>query len=108
MIFAVASKVVLVPWLNRYIPVAGVRAESRYRRSANDRGKEQFSLLYQYLRFPFGTHELANDEEAHLRFYSDFLLYAQGHLTGLLFKIVWRLVTYAALVVVTIDHRHGL
>lgn len=53
--------------------------------------------------------ELAKDEEAHLKFHSDFLrLYAQGHLTGLLFKIAWRLVTYAALVVVTIDHRHAL
>jgi len=53
--------------------------------------------------------ELAKDEEAHLKFHSDFLrLYAQSILPGLIFKLVWRVVTYAALIVVTIDHRHAL
>lgn len=53
--------------------------------------------------------ELATDEEAHLKFHSDFLrLYSQGLLSGLLFRLVWRLVTYTAVVVVTIDHRYAL
>ena len=53
--------------------------------------------------------ELASDEEAHLKFHSDFLrLYAQSILPALVFKLVWRLVTYAAVIVVTIDHRHAL
>lgn len=53
--------------------------------------------------------ELAGDEEAHLQFHSDFLrLYAQGMVSGLVFRLSWRFVTYAALVVVTLDHRHAL
>lgn len=53
--------------------------------------------------------ELAQDEEAHLKFHSDFLrLYVQGILPGLVFTLVWRLVTYTAAIVVIIDHRHAL
>ena len=66
------------------------------------------------MRLPAGQirdllEELANDEEAHLKFHSDFLrLYAQGILPGVVFRSVWRLVTYAAAIVVIIDHRHAL
>ena len=66
------------------------------------------------MRLPAGQirdllEELANDEEAHLKFHSDFLrLYVQGILPGVLFRSVWRLVTYAAALVVIIDHRHAL
>jgi len=53
--------------------------------------------------------ELAADEEAHLKFHSDFLrLYCQGILPGLIFSLVWRLVTYAAAIVVIIDHHRAL
>jgi lipopolysaccharide/colanic/teichoic acid biosynthesis glycosyltransferase len=53
--------------------------------------------------------ELASDEEAHLKFHCDFLrLYAQGILPGLVFSLLWRLVTYAAAIVVIIDHRQAL
>ena len=53
--------------------------------------------------------ELANDEEAHLKFHSDFLrLYTQSILPKLAFKLAWRMVTYAAVIVVTIEHRHAL
>jgi lipopolysaccharide/colanic/teichoic acid biosynthesis glycosyltransferase len=53
--------------------------------------------------------ELAKDEEAHLKFHSDFLrLYVQGILPGLVFNLVWRLVTYVAAIVVIIDHRRSL
>lgn len=66
------------------------------------------------MRLPAGQirdslEELANDEEAHLKFHSDFLrLYVQGILPGLVFSLVWRLVTYTAAIVVIIDHRHAL
>jgi lipopolysaccharide/colanic/teichoic acid biosynthesis glycosyltransferase len=53
--------------------------------------------------------ELASDEEAHLKFHSDFLrLYVQGILPGLLFSLIWRIVMYAAAIVVFIDHRRAL
>ena len=53
--------------------------------------------------------ELATDEEAHLKFHSDFLrLYFQGILPGLVFSLVWRVITYAAAIVVLIDHRQAL
>tara|TARA_B100002003_G_C13940637_1_gene456480 strand:+ start:114 stop:596 length:483 start_codon:yes stop_codon:yes gene_type:complete len=52
---------------------------------------------------------LAKDEKAHLKFHSGFpRLYVQGILPGLIFGPVWRLATYAASIVVTIDHRHAL
>jgi len=66
------------------------------------------------MRLPEGQvrgllNELAKDEEAHLKFHSDFLrLYAQGTLPGLFFRLIWRIVTYAAAIMVTIDHRHAL
>lgn len=53
--------------------------------------------------------ELATDEEAHLRFHSDFIrLYVQGILPGLVFSLVWRVLTYTAAIVVLIDHRRAL
>ena len=66
------------------------------------------------MRIPVGQlrdalDELAKDEEAHLRFHSDFLrLYAQGVLPGLVFMLVWRAITYMAAIVVILDHRHAL
>ena len=66
------------------------------------------------MRLPAGQlrallEELANDEEAHLRFHSDFLrLYAQGILPGFAFSLIWRGVSYAAAIVVMIDHRRAL
>jgi len=66
------------------------------------------------MRLPAGQlrdllNELAQDEEAHLKFHSDFLrLYVQGILPGLIFSLVWRAVTYTAALVVVIDHRHAL
>ena len=53
--------------------------------------------------------ELAKDEEAHLKFHSDFLrLYCQAYIPCLLFRLTWRLVTYSAAVMVTIDHLRAL
>lgn len=53
--------------------------------------------------------ELASDEQAHLKFHSDFLrLYAQGILPGLIFTLLWRLVMYIAAIVVIVDHRRVL
>jgi len=66
------------------------------------------------LRLPHGQlrellEELAQDEEAHLQFHSAFLRMCTPSVTrGLVFKLVWRLVTYSAAVVVSIDHRHSL
>ncbi len=66
------------------------------------------------MRLPAGQlrdslNELAKDEEAHLKFHSDFLrLYVQGILPGLGFSLVWRLITYSAAIVVILDHRHAL
>ena len=66
------------------------------------------------MRLPMGElrdslDQLATDEEAHLQFHSDFLrLYVRDGVSALIFKLVWRSVTYAALVVVTIDHRRAL
>ena len=66
------------------------------------------------MRLPTGQirtllNELARDEEAHLKFHSDFLrMHAQGWVHALIFKTVWRLVTYSAAVVVTIDHYRAL
>lgn len=53
--------------------------------------------------------ELSTDEEAHLKFHSDFLrLYTQGILPGLVFSLVWRSLTFAAAIVVLIDHYQAL
>lgn len=53
--------------------------------------------------------ELARDEEAHLKFHSAFLRYhTQGIISGFLFSLVWRLVTFTAAIVVTIDHHRAL
>jgi lipopolysaccharide/colanic/teichoic acid biosynthesis glycosyltransferase len=66
------------------------------------------------LRLPHGQlrsllEELAQDEEAHLQFHSAFLrMSTPGVMRGLVFKMMWRLVTFCAAVVVSIDHRHGL
>lgn len=90
----------------------GLRLKSLVLLAAEVVGICYYKLLA--MRLPAGQlqnmlDELATDEEAHLKFHSDFLrLYAQGYLPTLLFKLVWRSVTYAAVIVVTIDHRHAL
>jgi hypothetical protein len=53
--------------------------------------------------------ELARDEEAHMQFHSAFLrMCTPGIVRSFIFKVMWRLVTFCAAVVVSIDHRHGL
>ena len=53
--------------------------------------------------------ELALDEEAHLKFHSEFLrIHVHGWLRTILFKLAWRFVTYCAAIVVSIDHYRAL
>ncbi|WP_455212772.1 sugar transferase, partial [Kaarinaea lacus] len=53
--------------------------------------------------------ELAQDEEAHLQFHSAFLrMCSQGALQALVFRGMWRLVTFCAAIVVSIDHHRAL
>lgn len=53
--------------------------------------------------------ELALDEETHLQFHSAFLrMCTPGFIHRLAFKVTWRLVTFCAAMVVSLDHRHGL
>ncbi len=66
------------------------------------------------LRLPHGQlrsllEELAQDEEAHLQFHSAFLrICTRSAMHALVFKLMWRLVTFSAAIVVSIDHRHSL
>jgi hypothetical protein len=53
--------------------------------------------------------ELAQEEEAHLQFHSAFLrMCTRGQLRTMVFKVMWRLVTFSAAVVVSIDHYRTL
>lgn len=53
--------------------------------------------------------ELASDEEAHLQFHSAFLRsQANSGIKRRLFSMAWRTVTYAAALVVTLDHYRAL
>jgi lipopolysaccharide/colanic/teichoic acid biosynthesis glycosyltransferase len=69
------------------------------------------------LRLPDGQlrcllEELAADEEAHLQFHSAFLRMCSGGTLhtfhAMVFKVIWRLVTFSAAIVVSIDHRRAL
>ncbi|EKR06837.1 hypothetical protein LEP1GSC122_1011 [Leptospira kirschneri serovar Valbuzzi str. 200702274] len=50
--------------------------------------------------------EIVKDEEKHLRFHGDFFrIRVRNVLTKLVFRLLWRLVSFAACITVILDHR---
>ncbi|TGK23699.1 sugar transferase [Leptospira stimsonii] len=50
--------------------------------------------------------EVVKDEEKHLKFHSDFFrIRVRNYFTKILFRVLWRLISFAACVTVILDHR---